>query len=161
MKRINKFLSSVVLSALIISTGYGEVQAKETIVNTRLDRQIEIVNKIISKDPTKRCPKFEKLFKEHGLPVEIFSYIAWRESRCNPKAINAKFKNGKLVWTRNRNGTYDSGLVQINSSWRTLTLQICKSKDLQILFDVNCNLKVAKFLLEQTRGGLNNWGFGV
>lgn len=161
MKRINKFLFGTFISMAVISAGYGNVEAKEQIVNKRLDRQIEIVNKIISKDQTKRCPKFEKLFKQHGLPVEIFSYIAWRESRCNPKAINAKFKNGKIVWTLNKNGTYDSGLVQINSSWRTLTLQICKSRDLQILFDVNCNLKVAKFLLEQTTGGLNNWGFGV
>ena len=161
MKRINRFLFGTLISALVISAGYGNVEAKQEIVNKRLDRQIEIVNKIISKDKTKRCPKFEKIFKDHGLPVEIFSYIAWRESRCNPKAINAKFKNGKIVWTLNKNGTYDSGLVQINSSWRTLTLQICKSKDLQILFDVNCNPKVAKFLLEQTTSGLNNWGFGV
>lgn len=161
MKRINRFLFGTFISMAVISAGYGNVEAKEQIVNKRLDRQIKIVNKIISKDQTKRCPKFEKLFKQHGLPVEIFSYIAWRESRCNPKAINAKFKNGKIVWTLNKNGTYDSGLVQINSSWRTLTLQICKSRDLQILFDVNCNLKVAKFLLEQTTSGLNNWGFGV
>ena len=141
--------------------GNGNAQAKSEIVNQRLDYQIKVVNKIISKDQTKRCPKYEKLFKEYGLPVEIFSYIAWRESRCNPKAINAKFKNGKIVWTRNSNGTYDSGLVQINSSWRTLTRNVCKSKDLQILFNVDCNLKVAKFLLEETKSGLNNWGFGV
>ena len=161
MKRINKFLCGTLLSLAVISSGYGNAQAKQDLVNKRLDYQIKVVNKIISKDPTKRCPKYEKLFKELGLPVEIFSYIAWRESRCNPKAINAKFKNGKIVWTLNKNGTYDSGLVQINSSWRTLTLQICGSRDLQILFDVNCNLRVAKFLLEQTSGGLNNWGFGV
>ena len=161
MKRINRFLFGTLLSLAVFSAGYGNAEAKETIVNTRLEYQIKVVGKIISKDQTKRCPKYEKLFKEYGLPVEIFSYIAWRESRCNPKAINAKFKNGKIVWTRNSNGTYDSGLVQINSSWRTLTLNICKSKDLQVLFNIDCNLKVAKFLLEETRGGLNNWGFGV
>jgi hypothetical protein len=161
MKRINKFLCGTLLSMAVVSIGHGNVQAKEEIVNKRLDYQIRVVGKIISKDQTKRCPKYEKYFKEMNLPVEIFSYIAWRESRCNPKAINAKFKNGKIVWTRNRNGTYDSGLVQINSSWRTLTLQTCGSKNLEILFDVNCNLKVAKFLLEQTSGGLNNWGFRV
>lgn len=161
MKRINRFLFGTFISMAVISAGYGNAEAKEQMVNKRLDRQIEIVNKIIPKDKNKRCPKFEKIFEDHGLPVEIFSYIAWRESRCNPKAINAKFKNGKIIWTLNKNGTYDSGLVQINSSWRTLTLQICKSRDLQILFDVNCNLKVAKFLLEQTTSGLNNWGFGV
>jgi len=161
MKRINRFLFGTLISALVISAGYGNVEAKQEIVNKRLDRQIEIVNKIIPKDQIKRCPKFEKTFKEFGLPVEIFSYIAWRESRCNPKAINAKFKNGKIVWTLNKNGTYDSGLVQINSSWRTLTEQTCGSRNLQVLFEVHCNLKVAKFLLEQTTGGLNNWGFGV
>jgi hypothetical protein len=161
MKRINRFLFGTFVSIAVISAGYGNVEAKEQIVNKRLDRQIEIVNKIIPNDDAKRCRKFEKTFKEYGLPVEIFSYIAWRESRCNPKAINAKFKNGKIVWTLNKNGTYDSGLVQINSSWRTLTKQTCGSSNLQVLFDVHCNLKVAKFLLEQTTGGLNNWGFGV
>lgn len=161
MKRINKFLCGTLLALTVFSSGYGNAMAKEEIVNKRLDKQIMIVNKIISPDQEKRCPRFEKLFKQYGLPVEIFSYIAWRESRCNPKAINAKFKNGKIVWTLNKNGTYDSGLVQINSSWRTLTEQTCGTRNLQVLFDVHCNLKVAKFLLEQTTGGLNNWGFGV
>ena len=101
-------------------------------------------------DATKRCPQYEVKFAQHGLPVEIFSFIAWRESRCNPKSEN---------WTLNANGTSDHGLVQINSSWKTVTSQTCGSKmgDLSVLLDVNCNLKVAKRLLEISSNPLGNW----
>ena len=49
-------------------------------------------------DKNKRCPQYNAKFREYGLPVQVFSYIAWRESGCNPKAINARFdKNGKVI----------------------------------------------------------------
>jgi hypothetical protein len=38
---------------------------------------------------SKSCPKWEPAIKAAGLPVKEFSYIAWRESRCRIKAINA------------------------------------------------------------------------
>lgn len=114
----------------------------------------------ISYDKTKRCPKYEQLFHDYGLhPVDVFSYIAWRESRCNPKSVNAIWENGKIVWTLNKNGSYDSGLLQINSSWKTVTSQVCGSKfgDLKVLKNLDCNLKVAKHLLENSSGKLANW----
>jgi hypothetical protein len=114
----------------------------------------------ISYDASKRCPQFEADLAQHGLqPVEVFSYLAWRESRCNPASVNARWKNGKIVWTLNRDGTYDSGLLQINSTWTTITSQICGSAwgDMKALLDVNCNLKVAKYLLDNSADGLGNW----
>lgn len=101
-------------------------------------------------DATKRCPQYEAKFAEHGLPPEIFSYIAWRESRCNPKSEN---------WTLNANGSSDHGLVQINSSWKTVVAESCGSKrgDLTVLLNVDCNLKVAKRLLETSADPLGNW----
>jgi hypothetical protein len=112
----------------------------------------------IPADPTKRCPQFEQLFHQYGLePVDTFSYIAYRESKCNPKAVNAKWdSNGNLIWSLNKNGTYDSGLLQINSGWRSVVKRICRT-DLTGLFLVDCNLKVAKFILDNTEGGLRNW----
>lgn len=115
----------------------------------------------ISSDPKQRCPRFEAKFREYGLkPVEVFSYIAWRESKCSIGAINARFDSkGNMTWTLNKNGTFDSGLLQINSSWRTVTAQVCGSKlgDLSVLRTLDCNLKMAKYLLEETSGGLRNW----
>ena len=104
----------------------------------------------IPADTTKRCPQYEAKFAEHGLPVEIFSYISWRESRCNPKAEN---------WTLNANGSSDHGLVQINSSWKTVTAESCDSRrgDLSVLLNVDCNLKVAKRLLDTSSNPLGNW----
>ena len=114
----------------------------------------------ISYDKDKRCPQYEQAFEDHGLqPVEVFSYLAWRESRCNPEAVNAIWKNGKIVWTLNKDKSYDSGLLQINSSWRSVTSDVCDSDygNLKVLLSLDCNLKVAKYLLDNSTSGLGNW----
>lgn len=94
-----------------------------------------------------KCPSYEQLFREYGLePVRVFSYIAWRESRCTPTAMNT---------TLNRDGSFDSGLLQINSTWKTVTRNICGG-GLDLLLDLDCNLRVGKYLLDN--GGLGHWG---
>ena len=109
---------------------------------------VEVVPEGVPADKTKRCPQWEDEFAAFGLPVEAFSYIAYRESRCNPLAHNK---------TLNRNGSQDRGLVQINSSWVTVTAKECASQkgDLSVLFDVRCNLAVARYLYRN--GGLRHW----
>ena len=111
----------------------------------------------VPNDKSKRCPQWESKFKEYGLPVDVFSYIAWRESGCNEKAINAKFDaNGNVVWTLNKNGSIDRGLVQINSCWRSVTKKVCGSS-LDGLLIADCNLKVAKYIMDNSEGKLLNW----
>jgi hypothetical protein len=109
---------------------------------------VEVVPEGVPADKTKRCPQWEDEFAEFGLPVQAFSYIAYRESRCNPLAHNK---------TLNRNGTQDRGLVQINSGWVTVTAKECASQrgDLSVLFNVRCNLAVARYLYRN--GGLRHW----
>jgi len=108
----------------------------------------EVIPEGVPKDQSKRCPQWEDEFAEFGLPVETFSYVAWRESRCSP-----------LSWNRtlNKNGTQDRGLLQINSSWVTVTAKECASQrgDLSVLFNVRCNLAVARYLYRN--GGLRHW----
>jgi len=116
----------------------------------------------------KRCPKYESALKKHGLPVARFSSIMWRESRCEPKAIGWNYRSG----TSHKNcklssmetyrkcpavRSYDLGLLQVNSSWVTVTEQVCKSKrfNMKVLLHPECNLKVAKHLYEN--GGLVHW----
>jgi hypothetical protein len=116
-------------------------------------------SKRIPSDLTKRCPRWHHKFAEHGLPARIFSYIAWRESRCRPNAINARFNSrGEITWTLNRDGSIDRGLIQVNSTWLTVTSQVCKAPrgQLDVLFDVDCNLAVARYLYNN--GGLAHWG---
>lgn len=112
--------------------------------------------KRIPSDTSKRCPQFENAFRKYGLqPVEVFSYIAWRESGCRIKAINAKWDdNGNITWTLNRDGSYDSGLLQVNSSWKSVTKQVCGGS-IEMLLILDCNLKVSKYLLDN--GGLGHW----
>ena len=116
-----------------------------------------VKDKRVPSDKTKRCPQWESKFREYGLPVEVFSYIAWRESGCNPKAINAKFdSNGKVIWTLNKNGSIDRGLVQINSCWKSVTKKVCGT-NLNGLLGIDCNLKVAKYIMDNSEGKLLNW----
>jgi len=106
---------------------------------------VEVTPPGVPKDPTQRCPQWEAKFREYGLPVIAFSYISFRESRCNPHAWN-RYKNA--------NGSQDLGLVQINSSWKTVTKNICGT-DITGLFNVDCNLSVARYLYDN--GGLRHW----
>lgn len=106
---------------------------------------VEVLPAGIPKDSKQRCPQWEPKFREHGLPVKAFSYIAWRESRCSISAWNR---------TLNRDKSQDLGLVQINSSWKTVTRNICGT-DITGLFNVDCNLAVAKYLYDN--GGLRHW----
>ena len=102
------------------------------------------------------CPEYEPIFEKYALPAKVFSYIAWRESRCNPGAINAIWKNGKLVWTLNKNGSYDSGLLQINSSWfKTLRVQLGHTPE--DLMDPSVNALFASWILHFSSGRLSNW----
>ena len=102
------------------------------------------------------CAKLEKHFRQHGLPVKEFTYIAKRESGCNPKAINARFnKKGEVIWTLNKNGTIDRGLLQINSIHEPTVRQLCGKGGLDLLLTTDCNLKVAAYLYK--RYGLVPW----
>lgn len=119
--------------------------------------------------PVGRCPKYEPLLRKYGLPVETFSAIMYRESRCVPKAIGWNYHTGMshrdcklspaVTYRRCKAvKSYDNGLLQINSTWVTVTAQVCKTKrgDLTVLLIPDCNVRVAKYLYEQG-GGINNW----
>ena len=94
------------------------------------------------------CPKWEPAIKAAGLPVKEFSYIAWRESRCRIKAINAIWNSkGEMIYHLNKNKSYDSGLMQINSGHRELVRRVCGG-DLKLLLTLDCNLAVAKYLYD-------------
>jgi len=102
------------------------------------------------------CPQFEQTFKKYSLPWKVFSYIAWRESRCNPDAMNATWANGKITWTLNTDGSYDSGLLQINSSWFK-TLKDVTGHDPHDLLDPGVNAMFASWILHFSSGRLRNW----
>ena len=92
------------------------------------------------------CPKWEPLIAEYGLPVQWASHIMWRESRCAERAVSKP----------NADGTQDYGLMQINSSWRTVTQAVCKTENhRQALRHARCNLAVARYLYNN--GGKHHW----
>lgn len=108
----------------------------------------DVARASIPRSKEMRCPQWVPLFREYGLPPRVFSYIAWRESRCNPKSTSVPRYNGKP----------DVGLLQIQGSWITVTSNICKverSEVQEALRNVHCNLAVAKYLYNN--GGLGHW----
>ena len=115
------------------------------------------------------CEQWHKLLREHKLPVKVFAPIMWRESKCQPKAIGWNYKEGKshrdcklspAASYKNCRAvkSYDLGLLQINSSWKTLTAQVCKKPfgKMFVLKKPHCNLKVASVLYNDGKG-LVNW----
>ena len=95
------------------------------------------------------CPQWEAMFKRHGLPAKVFSKIAYRESRCNPKSVSA---------VRKSTGRPDVGLLQIQGSWVTVTSQVCRvprKRVVQALTNPTCNVRVARYLYDN--GGLGHW----
>ena len=117
----------------------------------------------VPSDETMRCPQWEEMFAFYGLyPIKTWSYIAWRESRCRPNAQNATWdKDGNPTYMLNKNGSYDTGLLQINSSWYSRVIEVCgewavKNK-MAGLKDLDCNLKMARFIMNNSSGGLSNW----
>jgi hypothetical protein len=154
----NKEIQYIDATPYIIESTVTTIQLVETMAVETTTTTIDIpLPSDVPNDPEKRCPKFESKFKEYGLPVQVFSYIAWRESGCNPKAVNAKWDaNGNVIWTLNKNGSIDRGLLQINSSWQTVTKNVCGTK-LSGLLNIDCNLSVAKYIMDNSVGKLNNW----
>lgn len=117
-------------------------------------------------NPQMYCKDWEHLFADYQLPVKVFSYIAWRESRCQADVIGLNFKSGQteshcdvVNHTCPAVDTYDSGLLQINSSWQTVTSQVCQAAygDLTVLKDPVCNVKVAKYLFEREKKRFSSW----
>lgn len=144
-KKTYRFITPAGFNTFPCIKGNPELQPGQTVFNVKLPVGDEFY-----------CPQFEKLFKKYALPSKVFSYIAWRESKCNPGAVNAKWKNGKIVWTLNSNGTYDSGLLQVNSSWfGTLKREFGYSS--ADLFNAEKNAQFASWILHFSSGRLRNW----
>lgn len=95
------------------------------------------------------CPQYEPLLKKYGLPVQQFSKIAFRESRCNPRSISV---------VRESTGKPDVGLLMVQGSWATVTRTICRvpyKAVIKALTNVNCNLAVSAYLYNN--GGIGHW----
>ena len=118
--------------------------------------------------PVKACPKYHDAMRQAGLPPALFSPIMYRESRCDPAAIGWNYQPGMSYKDCNRAPapvykrcravrSYDSGLLQINSSWVTVTAQVCKTKygDMTVLLQPACNLAGAAHLYKTS--GIGNW----
>lgn len=79
----------------------------------------------------------------YGVNAQLLYAIAKTESGLNPSAFN-----------RNKNGSYDIGLMQINSSWLPVLQQYGVSKDQ--LWDPCTNIYVGAWILAQNMHRLGN-----
>lgn len=113
------------------------------------------------------CPEWHDAMRKAGLPVRVFAPVMWRESRCTPTAIGWNYKHGKSHKNCKLSPaqtyrycsavrSYDIGLLQINSSWKSVTKSICKASDVLILQKPSCNLAVAAYLWADGEGS-SHW----
>lgn len=85
---------------------------------------------------------FEEAGKIYNLPPVLLMSIAKQESNFKPNAVNI-----------NKNGSYDYGLMQINSSWAS---KLGKERWSE-LSDPCTNVKVGAWILRQC---INDYGYG-
>ncbi len=118
----------------------------------------------------KRCEKLIPDMRRHKLPPRYFVPICVRESKGIRMAFGVNYKAGSSwrdcapqVWNkylrdcRQHIRSTDYSYFQINSSWRTLTKQICGNyPESGILFEKDCQFRVASYLYNHG-GGLTNW----
>lgn len=88
---------------------------------------------------------WEAASQSYGIPVDVLKAVAKTESGFNPKALN-----------KNTNGTYDIGLMQINSAWLPRLEGYGVTE--QSLHDACTNLKVGAWILSNNAQKLGwNW----
>jgi hypothetical protein len=117
-----------------------------------------------------KCPKYTQQIRQHFPKRDwrTMDAIMWRESRCITRAVGWNYRPGTTYkdcqgrgdfHTRRRCPavrSYDVGLFQITSSWRTLTRQVCgKDTTTKVLMRPQCNFRVARVLYNH--GGLDHW----
>lgn len=98
--------------------------------------------KVVYTPPTGLALKMALIIeKETGIPNEIISKIMFAESRYDPKAKHI-----------NKNKSYDSGLMQINSQH----IPLAKKMGIDI-FTPEGNTQFAIYLIK--KNGLRDWGY--
>jgi len=84
---------------------------------------------------------FEEAGMQYNLPPQLLWSIAKNESNFKPDAVN-----------RNKNGSYDYGIMQINSGWASKLGERLWSE----LADPCTNVKVGAWILRQC---INDYGY--
>lgn len=104
----------------------------------------------LSMAPVAHAACFEQAAHRYDVPANLLKAIALQESSGRPQAVN-----------RNPNGTYDLGLMQINSAW----LPTLKRHGITVqhLFDPCVSTLVGAWILSDNfaRLGYNTQGLGA
>jgi len=166
---IKKHLMAIAISLLTITPSVAKAEAPTSPLtqNGGVVAKTEVVNGVGSTSSLP-CKKWHSALRKHGLPVKVFAPIMWRESRCQAKAVgwnyykgmshrDCKLSHASTYLKCKAVRSYDVGLLQINSSWKTVTAKVCKYEygKMLVLQDPECNLKVASYLYKN--GGMSHW----
>ncbi|MGZ3236657.1 MAG: lytic transglycosylase domain-containing protein [Burkholderiaceae bacterium] len=93
--------------------------------------------------PTPSHACWEEAAYKYAINADLLYAIAKTESNLNPRAMN-----------RNKNGSYDIGLMQINSSWLPALRKLGLNE--QQLYDPCTNIQVGAWILAQNMQRLGN-----
>jgi hypothetical protein len=116
------------------------------------------------------CPKYTQDIRQTFPRKDwrTMDRIMHRESKCLNRAVGWNHYAGMSHRDCKDSGrfhqrkrckavrSWDVGLFQVNSSWYTITTQLCgKNTRSEILMKSDCNFRVAKWLYQN--GGLAHW----
>lgn len=93
--------------------------------------------------PLERC--FNEASLRYQIPEKLLKAIAHTETKMNPLALNY-----------NKNGSYDMGIMQINSYWLPKLNRVGIQKE--ELFDGCKNIQVGAWILSEN---IKRYGFGL
>lgn len=93
---------------------------------------------------------FHAASTKYGVPMELLQAVAWRESKFDPNANNAGL---------NKNGTYDSGIMQLNSKMGP-QFNYADTKNLNT-YDPNASIDVAARYLSSLHDQTGSWTSAV
>lgn len=95
-------------------------------------------------NPQFYCPQYEPLFEKYGLPVKLFSHIAWTVSACDPNYSDPVSGRVGLL------GIFPQFHSQIQAdTWITP----------ELLTNPEHNIAAASWIVTNTKKRINHWGY--
>lgn len=128
---------------VIIKTAHAQTLEGQ---NEALKAKLEASSKIETSETQKEISRFY-IRKYFGNEAAIAEKVFTCESNLNPMALNVK----------NKDGSTDRGIPQINSSNRTSFEKVTGLNYDVYAHDTETSIKYAKWLRDNSKGGWSNW----
>ncbi|RME07642.1 MAG: lytic transglycosylase domain-containing protein [Aquificota bacterium] len=119
-------------------------------LSSAIEKQQELIKKESLPVDARIRAKVEEVSQKYNIPEELILAIIKQESNFNPSAYN-----------RNRDGTEDRGLMQVNYQHNLRFMKEYGITDPDQLFDVETNIELGARILYENFQRFGNWVMAV